>query len=237
MSIYREDLILSDSTAYQFTTRPREHFTTFSEHFRKKFPGYKVDRYGACTSTTAKTLNYRQVMDMLKSKDEGLFHEMKWIFDGEFRFLDGESLDDNRVGFTSFPRSGNSFLRRTLEQISGITTGGTMHLHTATSLQIQGLKGEAVYDNRVWISKTHHPLIIPYRFKFYSNKLLLCVRNPLDIIPSYASFCNTMNHGIKPDFEYEKDYPQWWDMWIKTHVPMIKKFYDVILDHCMKESK
>ena len=46
-SIFREDLILSDEVCYQFTTRPRENFHTFSETFIKKFPGYKVDSYGA----------------------------------------------------------------------------------------------------------------------------------------------------------------------------------------------
>ena len=86
------------------------------------------------TSDTAKTINYRKVMEMLKSKDVALFEELKWIWDGDFRFMDGGPIDDNRIGFTSFPRSGNSFLRRCLEQISGISTGGSMHLHTATSL-------------------------------------------------------------------------------------------------------
>lgn len=58
-------------------------------------------------------------------------------------------------------------------------------------------------DNRVWITKTHHPLIIPNTLHYSSNKCIMVVRNPLDVLPSYASFCNTMNHGIKPEFEYE----------------------------------
>lgn len=73
---------------------------------------------------------------MLRSKDEGLFNESRWTFDGDFRFLDGADIGSNHVGFTSFPRSGNSFMRRVLEQISGITTGATMHLQSSTSLQI-----------------------------------------------------------------------------------------------------
>ena len=85
--------------------------------------------------TTARRVNLKQLMAMMKSKDEALFEENKWIWDKEFRFLDGEQID-RRVGFTSFLRSGNSFLRRYIEQISGITTGSTMSLHTATSLQI-----------------------------------------------------------------------------------------------------
>lgn len=57
-SIYREDMILSDEVAYQFTTRPREGFATFSVNFRKKFgPGYGVGPSGCVVPNTAKTLS------------------------------------------------------------------------------------------------------------------------------------------------------------------------------------
>lgn len=137
MSIYREDLIFSDEVAYQFTTRQHEGFNTFSTNFKKKFvEGYRIDKTGAIRPTTAKRINFAKQMEMLKSKDEALFEEARWIFDGDFRFLDGASMEGKQVGFTSFPRSGNSFLRRTIEQLTGITTGATMHLHTSTTLQI-----------------------------------------------------------------------------------------------------
>lgn len=134
ISIYREDMIFSDSVCFQFTTRKHEGFHTFSYHFRQKYPGYGVDRLGAVCALTAKTINFRQQVNMLKSRDPSSLEACRWVYDGDFRFLDGESINNERVGFTSFPRSGNSFLRRVLEQVSGITTGGTVHLHTATSL-------------------------------------------------------------------------------------------------------
>ena len=89
-----------------------------------------------------------------------------------------------------------------------------MSLHTATSLQIQGLKGEYIWDDRVWITKSHHPFIIPNTVLFKSNKTIFCVRSPMDVFPSYASFVNTMNHGVKPDYEYEERFPEWWDWWV-----------------------
>lgn len=95
-----------------------------------------MDKVGAVIPITAKTLNFKQQTAMLKSKDPAELEASRWVYDGEFRFLDGESMNNERVGFTSFLRSGNSFLRRILEQVTGITTGGAMHLHTATSLQI-----------------------------------------------------------------------------------------------------
>ena len=54
---------------------------------------------------------------MLKSKDEVLFEAAKWQYDGDFRFLDGAPIEKhkNRIAFNTYPRSGNSFLRRFLE--------------------------------------------------------------------------------------------------------------------------
>jgi hypothetical protein len=237
MSMYREDLILSDDVAYQFTTRQHEGFNTFSVNFNKKYKGYGICKTGNVVPITAKTISFKKQIEMLKSTDPSQLELARWTFDGDFRFLDGESIGDNKVGFTSFPRSGNSFMRRILEQISGITTGGTMHLHTATSLQIQGLKGEWVFDDKVWIVKSHHPFIIPNTARYQSNKVLFCVRNPMDVFPSYASFVNTMNHGVKPDYDYEVRYPEWWDWWIKFNTKLMKQFFEVILNHLTKESK
>lgn len=43
---------------------------------------------------------------------------------GEPKFLDAQvSMIGNRVAFASFPRSGNSFLRKMIEQITGVFTG------------------------------------------------------------------------------------------------------------------
>jgi hypothetical protein len=65
--------------------------------------------------TKARTLNFKQLMNVLKSKDESLWEQSQWMFDGEFRFLDGESLGFNKIAFNTYPRSGNSFLRRLVE--------------------------------------------------------------------------------------------------------------------------
>lgn len=97
---------------------------------------------------------------MLKSKEEKSYEDNKWMFDGEYRFLDGEKFDQ-KIAFNTFPRSGNSKLRRWIEQITGVTTGATVSLHTSTSLQCMGLKGEAIVDERVWVVKAHHPALMP----------------------------------------------------------------------------
>jgi len=56
------------------------------------------------------------------------------MFDGHARFLDGESLNGKKAALCSYPRSGNSFLRKTTESLYGLATGSTMSLFTASSL-------------------------------------------------------------------------------------------------------
>jgi len=93
---------------------------------------------------------------MMRSKDATVYNNSKWIFDGEFRFLDMEPVT-HKIAFLSFPRSGNSLMRRALEQSTGICTGSAGSLHTGTYLQLNGLKGQHICDDRVWVTKAHHP--------------------------------------------------------------------------------
>lgn len=176
---------------------------------------------------------------MLKSKDESLFEAAKWQFDGDFRFLDGAPIEklNNKVAFNTFPRSGNSFLRRFLEQVTGITTGASVSLHTATSLQIMGLKGEQIADNRVFITKAHHPMSIPNNELFSVNKVICCVRNPLDVIISYASLNCTMSHTTKPEFDYSVDFADWWKWWVKVQTDKHRFYFDSMIKHATVDKK
>jgi len=105
--------------------------------FREKFPGYKLDCKQRVMADTAKTTNYKKLMDMLKSKVEADFAAFAEHYDGNekgfFKFLDGEHIED-KVAFATFPRSGNSMLRKQMELITGISTGATVSLNTSTSL-------------------------------------------------------------------------------------------------------
>ena len=143
------------------------------------------------------------------------------MFDGQNRFLDGsEPLNSdkhaNRIQFTSFPRSGNSFLRRLIESVSGVTTGSSIPLIVDLALQIQGSKGEGYINDQVWIVKTHHPMLMPFNSTFCANKTIVVVRNPLDAFDSFANLANTMSHGVKTNYEYYEEYPEWWAWWVKT---------------------
>jgi len=101
-------------------------------------------------------------------------------------------------------------LRRLLESVTGVATGADMPLPPVTMLQMTGMIGENIIDERVWVVKSHHPNH-SNGLKHTSNKVICCVRNPLDIIPSYVNLLSTLSHSEKLAFPFEKDYPEWWD--------------------------
>ena len=110
-----------------------------------------------------------------------------------------------------------------------------MSIHTSTSLQIMGLKGETIADDRVWITKTHHPYKFMDTVSYSSNKTIFCVRNPLDVLPSYCSMFNTLNHATKPPFDLSKDYPETWNWFVKKQCGYMKRFFATLIRQFQKE--
>ena len=137
-NIFREDMLLTCSGCYRFTTTACEGFKTFSEYFREKFGAegaYQVLNSGKIWPAKARTVNLDEVLNMLRSKDDTLFQEWQWLWQqGAFHFLDGKSTAGNRVSYNTFPRCGNSFVRRVVEQTSGIVTGSLKGVHSGTIL-------------------------------------------------------------------------------------------------------
>lgn len=58
-------------------------------------------------------------------------------------------------------------------------------------------------------------MYVPNAHSFKSNRVFQCVRNPLDVLPSYAALVNTMNHACKPEYEIHTEYPEWWAWFVK----------------------
>ena len=76
-------------------------------------------------------VNFEWLKDYLLSKDLSRMDELDWVDREEFRHLDGQVnlyKTGDRVSFQSYPRSGNTFLRRFLEQITGVYTGTDMDM-------------------------------------------------------------------------------------------------------------
>jgi len=65
-------------------------------------------------------------MATLRSSDQELYNQNRWMFEGPSKFMDGKSIAGNKCGFFSFPRSGNTFLRKYLESLTGVITGSDL---------------------------------------------------------------------------------------------------------------
>jgi len=71
---------------------------------------------------------------LLRSKDAEAWEKNKWIYDGKLRMLDGEKINSNKIALASFPRSGNTFLRKYTDLLTGIHTGADNTLHVNVQL-------------------------------------------------------------------------------------------------------
>ena len=67
-------------------------------------------------------------------------------------------MEGEKVSYSTYPRSGNTFLRKYIELISGIPTGSEMYPCQVFPLYMHGLIGEYTVDDSVWIVKSHDPI-------------------------------------------------------------------------------
>ena len=156
------------------------------------------------------------------------------MFEGDFKFLDGQKNKSNKIAFASFPRSGNTFLRKYSELLTGVQTGADNTLHISVMLQMQKMKGEDIVDDTCWIIKTHSPWCMLYAPKFKCQKIMCVVRNPLDIIISWFNLCNTVSHNMKVSFEVNKEYPNWWNKYVEKVVNDMKLWYRRVIHDAEK---
>ena len=62
--------------------------------------------------TDTPTINLEHLRQLLLSKDIKRNAEFDWISGNNYRFLDGNDITGWHTTFSSFPRSGNTMLRR-----------------------------------------------------------------------------------------------------------------------------
>ena len=70
-----------------------------------------------------------------------------------------------------------------------------------------------------------------------TQKTFICVRNPLDSFPSYASLICTLSHGNKPEYDFALDYPEWWAWYVKKQASYMQRFFEILLRNCYNEAK
>ncbi len=122
------------------------------------------------------------------------------------RFLAKLSCHE-KVLLVSYPRSGNSYVRKLLELATGIVTGSDSRPNRAltSSLLRYGYKGEGVTDQSVWVVKSHYPERLGY-IRVPVTRVILVVRNPFDAIESYFHMGMTNTHDkvlssmVRPEY-------------------------------------
>ena len=85
-----------------------------------------------------------------------------------------------------------------------------MPVENPMPLQMAGLIGEGVVDDSCWNVKTHYPMSTT-QYGFTCNKVIICVRNPFDIIVSKTHFLKTLTHSKQLGNNIPKDHEELWD--------------------------
>ena len=151
----------------------------------------------------------------------------KELFGTQARFLSGTG--NQCVSYASYPRSGNTFLRKYLENITGVATGSDqlMKFTMNVSLQYTGFKGEGIVKDRCWINKTHFPYRTPMDKEFDTGVIILAVRNPLDVFVSFFQMIASQTHTqtIKEPINVD-EIGQFWNEFFESDVRMWVEWHD-----------
>jgi hypothetical protein len=112
----------------------------------RKWPLYRYDEHGVIRpGPECPKVNFEKLKSLLLETctPENEEAAEKYLSRKDPLFLDSMvNMSGNRVQLASFPRSGNSFLRKVLEQITGVYTGSDFHMRDTLPLQHSGLLGE-----------------------------------------------------------------------------------------------
>ena len=143
----------------------------------------------------------------------------------------------HKTCLVSYPRSGNSFVRRKLEQATGIITGSDSRTNRTLSKALLrcGFLGEGVCDDSVFIVKSHFPERLGYRI-FSSHRILLLVRNPFAAIESYfhMGLTNSHNKSLSDRVRYSSEITSLFQDFLLNEINVWKDFHQYWLNEAKK---
>ena len=102
-----------------------------------KFPGYKLDSENIVMNVSDKTIDLEEHIEFLSSNNVDLYRQILkegTLFGTQARFLSGKP--QAAISYTSYPRSGNTFLRKYLENITGIATGSDQLMKFSLNVEL-----------------------------------------------------------------------------------------------------
>lgn len=121
----RKDMVFTNKSHQQFSfERFNDEYRKFSEMMETDYAGYELGSdERTLVAKTARTVSLKDLKKVLLSKDMKDYEDNRWMFEGGAKFLDGEDIDGSRIAMVTYPRTGNTFLRKLLQEITGIATG------------------------------------------------------------------------------------------------------------------
>ena len=99
-------------------------------------------------------------------------------------------------------------------------------------MQLLGKKGQSVTDERVWLIKTNHPSLTISAKTAAVRKVICLVRNPLDVLESYADQVLTLSSELSvkaPAFSIQNEFKDWWTEWIKLQSFNYRLYFDTLI--------
>lgn len=152
------------------------------------------------------------------------------------RFLPRD-IPCDKVLLVSYPRSGNSFLRKLIEHYTGIITGSDSRTNRVltSALLACGFYGEGIADSSVLVVKSHYPERMGY-VKFGVKKVILLVRNPFDTLESYFHMGMTDTHNKNLTDETMLSLRSIWQDFIRNETEIWNKFHEYWLEQAEKSN-
>ena len=120
----RCDMVYCDSNFATFSTRRvNDTFRTFAENLALKWPGYVLQGQHIVNSTD-RLVHMDDLLSLFRSKDIDRYNREKEMFFGkQARYTTGNSQEQMKVVYATYPRSGNSLMRKVFENVTGTATG------------------------------------------------------------------------------------------------------------------
>ena len=127
-SMARLDYFYVDNDFAKYSLKKLNGYETFSETLRRKSPGYKLDPQTLfIVPDTDHRVNLDEFFALMRSKDIKAYEKNKDKFFGPSgRFTTENAIEQMSVLYATFPRSGNSMMRKYFENVCGLATGSDL---------------------------------------------------------------------------------------------------------------
>ena len=196
----RHDMLYIDQNFAKFSTRRIDDtYRTFSENLAARWPGYILSGQHIVNESD-RVIHMDHLLALLRSKDLDRYQSQKELFFGnQARYTTGNSQEQMQVVYATYPRSGNSLMRKIFENVTGTATGSDQVLKHSSNVALQfcGFKAEGLTDERMWINKTHFPFVLPFQWDWESDIAVVCTRYQLDADPSFFYLTYTQCHSAQ----------------------------------------